>query len=343
MNSVESFGIIGYGEFGQVAARHLAPHDAHVRIFDTDDRKELPMNAERASLSSVASSDVVVMAVPFEAYDEVIPELLDSSEPDTLVVDVCSVKMRPEQKFADSGLLDRPNVLMTHPLFGPQTTNETIVGKTIVTTDARGPRTQELLNDWNIKGIKQVEMTAQDHDREMAKVHVLPFIIGRSLLEMGVTDSPLTTNYFGKLLALIDVERHHSPELFNTIQQHNPYALNMRAELIATMCVLHAQVIVDGHNPNSDVKEMLNAHRSTIDIIDEYRMVLLGLRFAITDQVGELKAQDELPSIDLEREEAQRLAIDAQAKQANVKVALAQAIQRLVVDEVVTQHNQKKQ
>lgn len=345
MQSIETFGVVGAGEFGKVVAEHLAPLSAQVLIFDKNPRAELPENAEAADMATVAESDVVVAAVPFDAYPTVIPEIAAHATPDTLIVDVCSVKTKPAEVFADHGLLDRPNVLMTHPLFGPQSIFAGVGGKNVVITQAHGERTEALLDYWRQKGLGTVDMSAEDHDKEMAKVHVLPFIIGRSLLMMDITESPLATGYFGKLLTLIDVERHHSPELFNTIQQHNPYAANMRSELIATMSLLHAQVVVDAVKPKdaAEALDQLQEYRGIIDMLDEYAMILRGLRFGITQQVGQLKAQVNLPSVDPAREELQRKKIEAQAADHGAPTDLSLAIHRLTVEEVARQHDEIKQ
>lgn len=344
MHSIDTFGIIGGGEFGRVAAEHLAPPGADLLMFDHSQAVELPKNVTGADLATTANSDVVVLAVPFDAYDPLVSDVASLVARRTLIVDVCSVKTKPASFFADHGLLDRDNVLMTHPLFGPQSTEQGVAGKSIVVTEGHGEYTEQLLASWHERDINTIEMSAEDHDREMAKVHVLPFIIGRSLLEMGITESPLTTNYFGKLLALIDVERHHSPELFNTIQQHNPYAANIRSELIATMAALHAQVVVDAADTLEGLEPMdqLNEYRAILDVLDGYRDILLGLRFNITERVGILKANNDMPSADPIREQAQRQKRHDDAVRLGIPAGLAAIIHSSTHDAVIRQHDAHK-
>lgn len=232
MPAIETFGVIGCGEFGRIAATHLAPPESEVQIFDSNPEVDIPSAARRVGFEAVSRADVIMLAVPFDSYDIVLPRLTDCVRPNSLIVDVCSVKILPEETFASYQLLERENTLMTHPLFGSQSIDDNSVDKHIVITQQSGNLTTELLDIWQSRGITTTVMTAEQHDREMAKVHALTFFIGRALLEMGVESSATNTPYFNELLDLIEVEKHHSLELFNTIQRHNPFAADMRQEFM---------------------------------------------------------------------------------------------------------------
>lgn len=242
MSDIKTFAVIGAGEFGKVAAEHLAPPDSAVLGFDIDPRATFGPEVEAASFEDCAQADVLVLAVPFEASKAIVPELAGTLACSTLVVDVCSVKVMPTELFAQTGLLDRDNTLMTHPLFGPMSVEQGITGKTMVVTEQTGDRAAALVASWEQKGSNVVRMTAEAHDREMAKVHALTFLVGRTLLTMGIEASDLHTKYFSELMDLVEVERHHSWELFKTIQRHNPFAREMREDFIRTVQQLHEQM-----------------------------------------------------------------------------------------------------
>lgn len=344
MPSIETFGIVGFGEFGGVTAKHLAPADAEVLVFDQNSDVDLPDGVFRADFGAVAAADVVVLAVPFDAYSTVLPAVATKARDDTLIVDVCSVKVKPTRAFRTEGLFDRDEVLMTHPLFGPQSTNGGIVDKNIVVTDSKGERADDLMSLWQEKGANITRMSPDDHDREMARVHVLPFLIGRTLLNLGVTESSLGTNYFSKLLALADLERHHSAELFATIQQHNPFAASIRSELIAEMSVIHAQVRTDAvlSSDSSDLLEQLRECRGVLDLLDEYSLDLLGLRFAVTKEIGRIKPMLDLPSVDSAREQEQEDRIREIAAEHDIPFGVAWKIHRTILEEVVRQHEEQR-
>ena len=343
MSSVETFGVIGSGEFGRVVAEHLAPNGSDVLVFDNNQEAQQPKNTTRVDFSSIAKADIVVVAVPFDSYSSLIPELAEASSASSLIVDVCSVKVRPTEVFEAHGLLARENTLMTHPLFGPQSLGAD-TGKNVVVTKQSGVLADDLLEAWSDKGINRIDMTAEEHDREMAQVHVLPFIIGRGLLTMGITESSLGTNHFDKLLKLVDVEQHHSPELFRTIQRHNPFASDARTNLITTLCTLHTLIGAEGDtfSEAEAASGELSEFRGMVDVIDELRTVLLGLRFGVTDRIGCLKAEHGLPSKNPERERTQLYRIEEIAGKNGAPPELVSSTQQLVMDEVVRRHDEQK-
>ncbi len=245
MSAIKIFSVIGCGEFGSFAAQHLAPDNAEVLVFDKNPNLLPPRNAKKAGFVTVAGADVIIVAVPYDAYESVVPALAKQTHPESLIVDVCSVKMKPTALFKKHGLLDRDNVLMTHPLFGPQSTAKGIDGKNLnlVVTQQSGILAKQLLATWSQKGINLIQMSAEEHDREIAKVHALTFFVGRALLELGIEPSPLNTPYYSELLDLIATERHHSAELFFTIQRHNPFADDVRVNLISKLAELEERII----------------------------------------------------------------------------------------------------
>ena len=343
MNSIKSVGIIGSGEFGKVFSEQLTPEGAEVKIYDSAKKAEIPRNASRVNFKELSESDAIVIAVPFDSYEDIIPKIAKETNPDSLIVDVCSVKVKPTECFNEYGLLSRPNILMTHPLFGPQTSYAGLAGKNVIVTKSKGNLAQELLEDWSKKSLIRLDMSAEDHDIEMAKVHVLPFFIGRALLNMNLGDSLANTNYYSKLLALIDVERHHSLELFNTIQKHNPYATSTRTRFITNLSLLDTEISVDEFNYSNVELKDLQGLRERLDIIDEARTTLLGLRFKVTRQIGNLKALYTLPSTDPIREKEQREQLKKIATDHNVPMDLVLEIQRLITSKVVKEHDQLKE
>lgn len=91
------------------------------------------------------------------------------------------------------------------------------------------------------------------------------------------------------------------------------------------------------------MNKQLNQFRQEIDSIDSQLIDLLGRRFSVTRKVGKLKAEGQLPSVDLNREkqQMQRLARISKAKQVNPD--LSQKILRNIIDEVVTEHQSLQQ
>lgn len=87
-----------------------------------------------------------------------------------------------------------------------------------------------------------IEMSVEQHDREMATVHALTFFIAHALKDMKLHDQKLATPSFRKLLSLAGLEEHHSDELFLTIQRGNKYARVVRENFIKEIKKLDATI-----------------------------------------------------------------------------------------------------
>jgi chorismate mutase len=82
----------------------------------------------------------------------------------------------------------------------------------------------------------------------------------------------------------------------------------------------------------------LAEHRERIDELDAELIKTLAKRFAITRQVGELKARLNLPAQDSTREASQFERIEKLAEELGLGSKVARAVLRLVVDLVLAEH-----
>ncbi|KOF52530.1 chorismate mutase [Achromobacter sp. DMS1] len=82
----------------------------------------------------------------------------------------------------------------------------------------------------------------------------------------------------------------------------------------------------------------LAALRAEIDEIDQQIILLLGVRFRCTDQLGEIKHTHGLDLVDPKREAHQVARIRRLAEEAGVPPALAETILREIIDTVVDAH-----
>ena len=214
-----SLGIIGTGSFGRFMAEKLEPY------FDV---KLAGRKSSSAEYAEAASSDYVVLSIPYQAYAETLPALSKHFTEKTVVVDVCSVKTLPEKLLAER--CPQQSKLMLHPLFGPQSAADSLEGHTMILCpqpdnedlEARARQFFEKL------GLKVQEMTAEEHDKLMAEVHGLTFFVARALEQYGIKPRAISTPSYERLVDLAELEMHHSPELFATIQLANPYASEVR-------------------------------------------------------------------------------------------------------------------
>lgn len=222
-----TIGIIGFGSFGKFLAEKLSSY-GRVKVYDRRERD----TTWRASFEEVAQCDYVIPSVPLEAYEAVLLQLADHMPMSSVLVDVCSVK-ELAVKLIRTHLPDH-QLIATHPLFGPESASTSVRGHTLVMC----PEVSDIAPYNDLKkcaedqGLNVVEMSVEEHDREMAVVQGLTFFIARALDNIKVHDQRLSTPSFQRLLNLAELELHHSPELFRTIQQGNERTKAVRQRFI---------------------------------------------------------------------------------------------------------------
>lgn len=237
MSPMKSVGIIGFGSFGAFLAEQLSSF-CQVKVYSASGRQ----NQWARSLKEIATCDFVIPAVPLEAYSTTLQELKPLLKPETVIVDICSVKVEPMQRIAE--LLPGQPTAATHPLFGPESAKDSLEGHVLVLCpDQSDPEALAQVQTFaETLKLKVITMTCQEHDQEMATVHGLTFFIAHALKDMGLHSQKLATPSFKKLLALAELEQHHSQDLFLTIQNGNPYTKKIREEFLKQANKLNQQI-----------------------------------------------------------------------------------------------------
>jgi prephenate dehydrogenase len=227
---MKTIGIIGYGDFGRLMAEQLQ-NKLIVRVYSRTS-SNVPESV-RATFEEVCACDYLVPTIPLGAYETILPDVAKRIKPGTVVIDICSVKVRAVELIKKH--LPESPLVATHPLFGPQTIQHGLQDLTLVVCDdvSNTNSTDDVVDFANSQGLHVIKMSAEEHDRQMAQVHALTFFVARTLLSMNVSAVSLKTPSFEKLLSLIELERSHSQELFDTIQAGNPFASEVRQAFLA--------------------------------------------------------------------------------------------------------------
>jgi prephenate dehydrogenase len=229
-----SLGLIGLGQFGQLAAGVLKSH------FDVLVTDKAPGAADVAAelgvafgaLEAAAAQDIVVVAVPVVAMRGVFSAIAPHVRPGALVIDVGSVKVLPTQWMAEL-LPAHVDLVATHPLFGPQSAKRGLKGLRFVVCPVRGDRAECVAAFGRALELKVTVTTPEEHDQEMAYVQALTHLIGRSLVNIGIPDEQLKTPSYQHLLELCGLIGADTFELFTAIQTQNPYAAEVVAAFVA--------------------------------------------------------------------------------------------------------------
>jgi prephenate dehydrogenase len=211
---------------------HLRP------FFDVAIHDSRPDAAARAAgagvravtLEEAAGADVVVLAVPLEALEAVARRIAPHLRPGRLVVDVCSLKMRPAA-ILSATLPAHVDIVGTHPLFGPQSGRDGIAGLRAVVCPVRGARHRVVAAVLRRLGLHVIRTSPEAHDRQMAYVQGLTHLLARVVIDMDLPPLDQTTTTFDHLARMVATVRHDSDALFRTIVRDNPFAAEMRQRL----------------------------------------------------------------------------------------------------------------
>ena len=93
---------------------------------------------------------------------------------------------------------------------------------------------------------------------------------------------------------------------------------------------------------NKSYKEKIEEYRESIDRLDSVLIYTLGERFEKTKKIGKIKAKNNLPTSDHDRELSQIKRIIKIAKEANLDPVFAEKIFKTIISEVKSNHNKMK-
>lgn len=234
-------GIIGFGRFGALLASIIGD-DFKVTVFDESSQAcQLAEAAgyELGSPQEALSLDVCFYCVPVRTFEQTIKEhkpLIDAS-PETTIIDMLSVKLHPKhifEKYIDAS----HEILLAHPMFGPDGVAAYGLANQKIVVDrfrAKDATLQFWLTYFERKGLRVIEMTADEHDRLAASSQALTHMIGR-LFEACETEptaiDALSTERLHELKTLVCKD---NIEVFLGLQTLNPYCAEMHSKLASAL------------------------------------------------------------------------------------------------------------
>jgi prephenate dehydrogenase len=229
-------GIVGFGAFGALIAKHLAGH-CRLLAFDPAPREAGSLPVTFCDLLEIARCDVVVLAVPVSCMTGVIRSLRPHLKPGTVVIDVGSVKIEPVRAML-AELPDHVEIIGSHPLFGPQSAKDGVAGHRIAWCPVRGSararsarRIAAFLR--RVLKLNVIRTTPDAHDRHMAVVQGLTHLIAKVLVRMEPLPSRMTTKSFDLILQATNMVRHDAPAVYEAIERANPHAAAVRERFFA--------------------------------------------------------------------------------------------------------------
>lgn len=231
----QSLGLMGVGAFGRLALRHLGPH---FDVVVCDPAVDTPVvvqeyQARVGDLATAAACDLVMLAVPVQKLRDVLQDIAPRVKAGALVIDVCSVKIKPLQAMMEI-LPPSVAVVGTHPLFGPQSGKNGIAGLNIAICEGRGGRSGEVMNFCrDILRLNVSLVTPEEHDREAAYVQGLTHMLAKIIVSLDLPAMRFPTRTYELMQQMVDMVRYDSDELFRAIARENPFAEQAKQDFFA--------------------------------------------------------------------------------------------------------------
>lgn len=210
---------------------YLAPHADIVVSSRTHEDGDAGFGARFGAIEEVLQQPIIIPSIPSQFFRDFFSTHRALVRPDALVIDVCSVKVRPLQVLEEL-LPATCRIIGTHPLFGPSsvTKNGGLQGLRLVISHVRAndavyARLTRFLSDE--LGLEVIEKTPEEHDKDMAYVQGLSHYIGRVMGLMDIPNTRLATFAYDDLVDMKNIQGKDSWEVFESIMEENPYAADI--------------------------------------------------------------------------------------------------------------------
>ncbi|VVA43653.1 Prephenate dehydrogenase [Candidatus Roizmanbacteria bacterium] len=233
--------IIGDGRFGQVLFK-LLKDDFFASIFNSETSKT------ENDLNKIYENEVIFFAVPISAFESVIKKHKKYFKDNHLLIDVLSVKMHPKKIFKKYLKGFKTQALLTHPMFGPDSSKTGFNDLPLIMDQFKADdNNYDFWKNFFVKkGLKVIQMSAQKHDQLAANSQGVTHFIGRMLGELKFAPTPIDSIGTRKLLEVMEQTCNDTWQLFNDLQNFNPYTRSMRIKLGRAYDLLNRKKIIFG-------------------------------------------------------------------------------------------------
>lgn len=224
--------IVGLGRFGKTLKKLLENNFELILI-------------NRSNPSDIVKADVVFYCVPISSFESVIKSHKKFFKPNHLLIDVLSVKIHPKEVFEKHLRGLKTQALLTHPMFGPDSSKEGFNNLPIIIDKFKS--NAENFSFWKSffvkKGLKVIEMSAQKHDRLAANSQGVAHFIGRLLEKFDFKPTEIDSLGSKKLQEVMEQTCNDTWQLFSDLQKFNPYTRSMRIKLGRGFDLLYNQLL----------------------------------------------------------------------------------------------------
>ena len=229
--------IVGLGRFGKVLLNLLAG-DFDIRIFtnhpDTINTTNLPKRVRLIkNLKEALQSETIFYCVPISKFETIINSHKKLLTDRQLIIDTLSVKIHPAKVLSKLHKAKGIKSILTHPIFGPDSSKNGFAGLSIVMDKFTSERQDfSFWKDYFLsKGLKVILINPNAHDKLAANSQGLTHFIGRLLKSFNFKPTLIDTKGAEKLTEIMDQTCNDSQQLFLDLQRYNPHTGKMRSRL----------------------------------------------------------------------------------------------------------------
>ena len=219
--------IIGFGRFGAML-HSLLSKGFEVDVFDKNSIDNSDVN--EVSLEDALQNETIFIAVPIRDFENLVKEISKKISSGKTVIDVCSVKVFPKKVMLDN-LSNETDIIATHPLFGPDSLKDSGSVMTMESVRNTFGRYDFWKNYFESQNISIEEISAEEHDMMAARSQGLTHFVGRVIDDFGTNQTRIDTEGYKALHKLVNQTCNDTWELFEDIQNFNPFTEKMISEL----------------------------------------------------------------------------------------------------------------
>ena len=239
-----------------------------VKIFNNKTELKQEIYAELSRERNGTYSDLVYVffAVPIAKFPYVfiknksflisLQKKLKNLNKKLVVMDVLSVKQMPAKIITKAVKADKRlkaiHFILTHPMFGPDSSKHGFSGLPIVVHNLSADKKvyKKVLSEFKDLGLQIRELTPAMHDKLAANSQGVAHFVGRMLAEFGFKPTPIDTLGAQKLYEIMSQTINDSWQLFENLQQYNPYTKQMRIKLGKAYVKIYNKLLPKQVNPN---------------------------------------------------------------------------------------------
>lgn len=233
-------GVIGAGSFGSFFATVLStifdvevwsPHSKFEFYPHLKNKSENKIT--QVSFEELLKNKLIFLCSSIDSLQEVAKKISSQKNDNLAIVETCSIKIYPA-KILQKHLPAKIEFYGTHPMFGPQSAKDGLENLPIAMCGGRASENLEnfLKLIFDKLQLRQIFMSAEEHDKAAANSQALTHFVGRLLSAMPYfkSDCPIATSNYKKLQEISTSVCSDSDSLFYAMQNLNPYAKTMQKD-----------------------------------------------------------------------------------------------------------------